>query len=147
MPAANILVVEDDDSIRTLLIEYLKECGHVAVDGARDGVDALHHVSTRRYEVVILDVMMPYMTGIDFLDSLEAMMSDPSIKGVKEAPAVLVITAAPQEQIPNSAIEERFPSIVRGIFRKPLQIEEFAQAVLSLLPQRRVDGASDGLAR
>lgn len=134
MPEGSILVVEDDDSIRLLLMEYLKESAHVAVEGARDGVDALHQVSTRRYDVVILDVMMPYMTGIDLLDSLDAMMSDPSVKLMEAPPAVLVITAAPQEQIPNSAIEQRFPSLVRGVFRKPLQIEEFAHAVLALLP-------------
>ncbi len=134
MPEGKILVVEDDDSIRLLLMEYLKESAHVAVDGARDGVDALHQVSTRAYDVVVLDVMMPYMTGIDFLDSLDAMMSDPSVKIMEALPAVLVITAAPQEQIPSSAIEQRFPSLVRGVFRKPLQIEQFANRVAELLP-------------
>lgn len=120
---SKILVVEDDDSIRLLLIETLQEyAAGVTVDAARDGVDALHHVTTKKYEVVILDVMMPYMTGIDFLDSLEAMISDPSVKTMTELPSVIVITGASPEQIPNSAIQDRFPNLVRCVLRKPLDI-------------------------
>jgi CheY-like chemotaxis protein len=133
VPRGHILVVEDDESIRSLLIEYLKEHSDLSVDGARDGVDALHQVHTRKYRVVILDVMMPYMTGIDFLDSLEAMTSDPSIKAMDELPAVVVITAASPDQIPNAALEQRFPSMVRCVFRKPVEPELLAECVERLL--------------
>lgn len=132
----NILVVEDDETIRSLLMEYLTEHSHLSVDGARDGVDALHQINTKNYTVIILDVMMPYMTGIDFLDSLEAMISDPSIRGamrnMDELPAVIVITAAPPEQIPSAAIEERFPALVRAVFRKPVEPEQLGRCVTSL---------------
>jgi CheY-like chemotaxis protein len=133
MPQGNVLIVEDDDSIRSLLMDYLKEHGNVTVEGARDGVDALHHVSTKDYAAVILDLMMPYMTGIDFLDSLSAMMSDPSVKGMDDLPAVIVITGASPEQIPNSAVQERFPTMVRRVFRKPLDVGELARCVETLL--------------
>ena len=133
MPQGNVLIVEDDDSIRSLLMDYLKEHGNVTVEGARDGVDALHHVSTKHYAAVILDLMMPYMTGIDFLDSLSAMMSDPSVKGMDDLPAVIVITGASAEQIPNSAVQERFPTMVRRVFRKPLDVGELARCVETLL--------------
>ncbi|HEX6642994.1 MAG TPA: response regulator, partial [Thermoanaerobaculia bacterium] len=66
MAQGHVLVVEDDDAVRLLLIEYLKEHPGLRVDGARDGAEALHSVSTHPYNVVILDVMMPFMTGIDF---------------------------------------------------------------------------------
>jgi CheY-like chemotaxis protein len=133
MTQSNILVVEDDDSIRLLLIETLREHTHVAVDGARDGVDALHHVSLKKYNLVVLDVMMPFMTGIDFLDSLEAMVSDPSVKGMDELPAVLVITGVPAEQMPSSAIEGRFPSMVRRVLRKPIDVDELTRCVNAVL--------------
>jgi CheY-like chemotaxis protein len=131
---SKILVVEDDDSIRLLLIETLQEhAAGVAVDAARDGVDALHHVSMQNYDVVILDVMMPYMTGIDFLDSLEAMISDPSVKQVDGLPSVIVITGASPEQIPNSAIQDRFPNLVRCVLRKPLDIQVLTDCVREYL--------------
>ncbi|MFP5246579.1 MAG: response regulator [Thermoanaerobaculia bacterium] len=134
MPKGKVLVVEDEDTIRLPLIEYLKEHSGLEVAGARDGVDALHQVSTKKYDVVILDVMMPYMTGIDFLDSLEALTSDPSIKHLDTLPAVIVITAASPEHIATSDIEHRFPSIVRAVLRKPLNVGELAQIVAALLP-------------
>ncbi len=66
MAQGNILVVDDDESVRRLLMEYLKERTCLLVDGARDGVEALHQIAVKPYAVVILDVMMPYMSGIDF---------------------------------------------------------------------------------
>jgi CheY-like chemotaxis protein len=129
MPQGHVLVVEDDDAVRQLLIEVLKEDAALHVDSARDGVDALHHVSTHRYDLVILDVMMPHMTGIDFLDSLLALTSDPSVKTLRDLPAVIVVTSASQEQIPNGKIEERFPSMVRTVLRKPLQAEQLRACV------------------
>lgn len=128
-----VLVVEDDDHIRLLLIEYLKEHSDVTVDDARDGADALHLVASTRYAAVILDLMMPFMTGIDFLNSLEAMTFDPSVKAIGYRPPVIVITSAPAEQVPSREIEERFPSMVRGVLRKPLEPQELMRLVAALL--------------
>ena len=130
---SSILVVEDDDAIRSLLMETLRESAHVAVDGARDGVDALHRVSTRRYALVVLDVMMPFMTGIDFLDSLEALVSDPSVRTMDQLPAVIVVTGASSEQIPDRALESRFPSMVRRVLRKPVNVYELERCVAAAL--------------
>src|SRR2546423_8598155 len=97
LPVADskILVVEDDDSVRRLLAEHLAEQMPVEVDSARDGVEALHKISSTRYGVVILDLMMPKMSGVDLLDSLRALTSDPSVKALDAPPPVLVITATP----------------------------------------------------
>lgn len=133
MPDGNVLVVEDDDTIRRLLMEYLQERSSLHVDGARDGVEALHQVSTRRYSVVILDLMMPYMSGIDFLSSLDALMSDPSVKCLEEPPAVIVVTSAPPEDVSADDLQHRFPSFVQGVLRKPLDFCTLATRVESLL--------------
>ncbi|HEX8409643.1 MAG TPA: response regulator [Thermoanaerobaculia bacterium] len=129
----NVLVVEDDDSIRRLLIEVLKERSSLIVDAARDGVDALHQVTRKRYSVVILDLMMPFMSGIDFLSSLEALLSDPSVKSLEEPPAVLIITSAPPEEVPSDELQHRFPSFVQGVLRKPLDVAALAARVEALL--------------
>jgi CheY-like chemotaxis protein len=133
MSLPNVLVVEDDDSIRLLLMEYLRaECAF-EVDGARDGADALHQVAVRQYAAVVLDLMMPYMTGIDFLVSLQALLSDPSVRTLEHPPAVIVVTAASPEQIPSGDIEQRFPSIVRAVLRKPLPPEELRACLEALV--------------
>lgn len=128
-----ILVVEDDDHVRLLLIEYLEEHAHLSVEGARDGAEALHHVATGQYALVILDLMMPFMTGIDFLDSLEAMISDPSIKPIASRPPVIVITSASPEQVPSGDLEQRFPLMVRDVLRKPVEPEKLAARVRELV--------------
>ncbi|MEA2339380.1 MAG: hypothetical protein QOE82_3387 [Thermoanaerobaculia bacterium] len=129
MRNGNVLVVEDDDTIRRLLIDYLQNHEHVAVDGARDGVEALHQLVTVSYAVVILDVLMPKMSGVDVLDSLEALISDPSVKSLDDPPSVFVITSADRPSLPDDAIVARCPRMVRGVFRKPLEVEELAKCV------------------
>ncbi|HEU4521793.1 MAG TPA: response regulator [Thermoanaerobaculia bacterium] len=124
-----VLVVEDDESIRRALIDYVGEHAHVQVDGARDGVDALHKVLTRRYDIVILDMMMPKMSGGDFLDSLKAMISDPSLNFQGDPPEIIVVTAAPPEDLPSATIEDRFPDLVRAVLRKPLDFELLMSAL------------------
>jgi CheY-like chemotaxis protein len=134
MPLRHVLVVEDDESTRRLLIECLEKRTALAVDGARDGVEALHQISKQQYGVIVLDVKMPFMSGIDFLASLDALMSDPSIQSpLDEAPAVLVITSAPQEEVPGDDLQHRFPTFVRGVLRKPLDMPLLATRVKSLL--------------
>jgi CheY-like chemotaxis protein len=127
--SGNVLVVEDDDTIRRLLVEYLKQHSYLHVDGARDGVEALHRISTQPYAVVILDVMMPKMSGVDFLDSLKAMASDPSVKSIEAIPAIIVITATQESVLPTDTMHQRFPSLVRRVFRKPIDILALAAAI------------------
>ena len=114
-------------------MEYLTEGSHANVDGARDGVEALHQIAVKPYSIVVLDVMMPYMSGIDFLSSLDALMSDPSVKSLEEPPAVLVITSMPVEEVRADQLQRRFPSFVRGVLRKPLDIATLGNRVVALL--------------
>lgn len=132
MAQGNVLVVEDDDAIRRLLIDCLQEHSCL-VDGARDGRDALHRITTKRYAVIVLDVIMPFMSGIDFLDSLQALLTDPSLTTIDRPPAVLVVTAIPCEVIPAGEIQQRFPTIVHDVFRKPIDVTALATKVESLL--------------
>ena len=133
MVRKHILVVDDDESVRRLLMEYLRERWGTQVDGARDGVEALHQIAIKRYSVVVLDVMMPYMSGIDFLSSLDALTSDPSVKTLHDPPAVLVITSMPAEDVRADALQDRFPRFVRGVLRKPVDIPALGNCVAALL--------------
>ncbi len=129
MREANVLVVEDDEAFRRLLIDYLRTNAAIDADGARDGVEALHQIATHSYSVMILDLMMPKMSGVDLLDSLEALASDPWVKTPSTPPAVLVITSESSASLPDSLITRRCPRVVHGIFRKPLEIEKVAAQV------------------
>ena len=130
MPSGHVLVVEDDDTIRRLLMEYLQQHVLLTVEGARDGIEALHYISQRAYSVVVLDLMMPKMSGGDFLDSLGAMMKDPSIRTLAVPPAIVVVTAAAAGDIPDDAIEGR-SRLVKKVMRKPVDITLLGELIVS----------------
>jgi CheY-like chemotaxis protein len=64
-----ILVVDDEPMVRFLLVRFLEEEGH-SVDEAADGIEALEHLSRRAYDLLITDVHMPRMCGIDLVRAL-----------------------------------------------------------------------------
>jgi CheY-like chemotaxis protein len=64
----SILVIEDDEDIRTVLVEFLKSLGH-PVDAVFDGEKALQFLSSTSTKpgLILLDMMMPIMDGLTFL--------------------------------------------------------------------------------
>jgi CheY-like chemotaxis protein len=129
VPDTTVLIVEDDDTIRQLLTEYLQVHSHVTVEAARDGVEALHQISTKPYDVVVLDVMMPKMSGVDLLDSLAELRRAGAVQPLKSLPAVLVITSVSDGELPDRVLAKHCPELVRGVFRKPLEINALAEEV------------------
>jgi DNA-binding response OmpR family regulator len=61
---ATILIVDDDDSIRSLLQQELGDAGYL-IEEAKNGKEALASIRNHRPDLVILDVMMPEMNGFD----------------------------------------------------------------------------------
>jgi CheY-like chemotaxis protein len=58
-----VLVVEDEPSIRRIMSMQLKQLG-LKVDVAKDGLEAVHCVENRQYDLIFMDVQMPNMSGI-----------------------------------------------------------------------------------
>lgn len=128
MATGHVLVVEDDDMIRRLLVDFLRQHAFTNVDAARDGVEALHRVQAERYRVVVLDLMMPLMSGVDFLDSLTAMTDDPSVQSIAEPPGVIIVTSKTDADVSSDTLRQRSP-LVKGVFRKPVDVEALLTAV------------------
>lgn len=61
-----ILLIDDDAFLRDMYVTKFSESGDT-VEGAQDGAEALRKISTGAYDVVLLDMIMPGMSGIDFL--------------------------------------------------------------------------------
>jgi len=75
---AKILIVDDDEDIRELLMYNLKREGH-EVSCAENGLEALDMIQSNIPDLIILDVMMPKMDGIEFCDLVKA---DPSKQNI-----------------------------------------------------------------
>ncbi len=70
-----ILIVDDDKSIRRTLKDIL-EFEKYQVDEATDGLDALVQVKQNKYDVVILDIKMPKLDGMDAIDRIQNLRPD-----------------------------------------------------------------------
>ena len=58
-----ILVVDDDDLVRVVIIQTLKSAGH-EIEESADGSDAIKKLGNNTYDIVITDVVMPGQSGI-----------------------------------------------------------------------------------
>jgi DNA-binding response OmpR family regulator len=65
----NILVVEDEETTASLILYKLTNSGYQATI-VRDGIQALESLKTSRPDLIILDLMMPLMSGREFLIAL-----------------------------------------------------------------------------
>lgn len=67
----SILVVDDDPMLRDLLVKTLEAIGHRS-EAAADGAQALELLRQQRYDVVISDIKMPGMDGVELLRQVRA---------------------------------------------------------------------------
>jgi two-component system response regulator HydG len=114
--AFRALVVDDDSSVR-YTVRGILEHAKLEVDEAADGVEALAKVEAKSYELVVTDIQMPRMNGLELL------------KKIRERPApqpkVIVITAHGSERHAVEAIK----SGAFDYFKKPFEIEEMMAVV------------------
>ena len=75
---AHILVVDDDDGIRTLVKKYLNEKKYL-VTTASNAENALEKIKIIKFDLIILDIMMPGKSGLDFLNQNKEYINTPVI--------------------------------------------------------------------
>jgi two-component system nitrogen regulation response regulator GlnG len=75
MPLNRIIVADDEESMRWVLSKALKRKGF-SVDLARDGKEALSLINSNPYDLAILDIKMPGLSGLELLDKVREMKSD-----------------------------------------------------------------------
>jgi CheY-like chemotaxis protein len=113
--SARILVVDDDDTIRETVAEALELDGF-SVDTARNGAEALRLVTERPPSGIILDLMMPVMTGWQFLEQCRA-------RELCVNTPVVVMSAY------NKLPEEAASLGVRGCIAKPFDLDVLLGAI------------------
>ena len=75
---AHILVVDDDNRIRELVKQYLSENRYL-VSTAKDAFDAKNKINIIKFDLIILDIMMPGKSGLDLTLELKKEIDTPII--------------------------------------------------------------------
>jgi DNA-binding response OmpR family regulator len=114
-----ILVVDDDRSTARMLVDYLTTEGYDAAVES-DGLRALQHVDLRQPDMVILDLMLPILTGVEVAQRLRR---DP---GSQDIP-ILAITGVDS---PDDLAEVL---MVDSVLEKPLDLERLGEEIKNLL--------------
>jgi len=114
--SARILVVDDDVGIRQLVQSLLQRAGYRA-DTVEDALEAQKRLAKEDVDVVISDIMMPGLTGIDLLKSLQ-----------KDAPDVPVILMTGNPNMETAAEAIRTGSAI-DYLSKPFSAEEILRTV------------------
>jgi DNA-binding NtrC family response regulator len=122
--AAGILVVDDEFSVRDSLYNWFRKDGY-EVTVAEDAGEAIKALQDRRYEVVLLDIKMPGMDGMELQEHIHRI--DPQA-------AVIMITAF-------ASVDTAVRALKQGAFdyvTKPIDPDELSHLVLHAIEQRRL---------
>ena len=122
--AARILVVDDEKVIREILTEFLTMEGY-QVGAAEDGQKALDELALRSYDLIISDLKMPRMSGLQLLERLAA-------NGVNVLTVIMT---------GFGTVETAIEAMKRGAYDyilKPFKVEEVIHVVQRALYQRRL---------
>jgi CheY-like chemotaxis protein len=120
-----ILVVDDDDGIREVLTAALAADGH-AVDGARDGDEALALLELRPYDLVLSDLRMPRVDGPSLYETLRLRHRFP-VRFATKLPRVIFMTGDP------AAHAEFLRGTTDPIIEKPFALRVVRKMVRVLL--------------
>lgn len=112
-----VLIAEDDDLVRNLLRAIAERNGCEAATAA-DGAEALDLLQRSEFELILLDLMMPVMSGYELITHLRAM---------KDRPAVLVVTA-----MMGARFLELDGGVVTAIVHKPFDTETFGSLIAQI---------------
>lgn len=119
-PAHPILVIEDDPDLLLMLATALELDGQRVVTAA-NGMDAFHLAQLHHPSLIVLDLMLPVMSGEEFR---KAQLANDTIKAIP----VLVVSARHDAM----AVAERMKAA--GCLTKPVDLETFSALVKTLVP-------------
>lgn len=111
---ARVLVVEDDEPIRGLIVAALRRAG-MEVDSAADGAEALRKTQAANYAVILLDLMLPVVSGQVFLHEFQRLQP--------RRDTVIIVMTAYDERV----IDELDPSAVHALVRKPFDVMKLVE--------------------
>ncbi len=118
-----IQIIEDDEEMRSLLKDFLREEGYEA-EAVSNGSETLRKLDKTLYDLIITDIRMPGLTGLDILPALREMQPQASI---------IVITAFGSEETQQKALKRG----ANAYLEKPLCFNHLGQMIQELISTKR----------
>lgn len=122
----NILIVDDDESLRDLVTFYLEQSGY-AVGQAPDGISAFDLLRASNYDLILLDIALAHMNGITFLRNLR---TNPKLSKI---PVIMLTASGDRDDLDRSKRLD-----ISDYILKPPQREDLlnrVERVLGVRPQ------------
>ncbi|NKB35652.1 MAG: response regulator [Gammaproteobacteria bacterium] len=122
--SGTILLIEDHHDIADMVCEFMESHNYL-MDYAADGITGLHLAVTGEYDVIVLDLMLPGMDGIDLLNKLR--------KEARKATPILILSA-------RDTLDDKLTGLGAGAddyLVKPFEIMELEARVRALIRRER----------
>ena len=116
--AKTILVIEDDPDVLAMLLKHLRHLGYTVISAA-DGMDGLKLIETENYDLVITDIVMPFVSGIGVVTALK-----------EKRPQIPVIAITGYGKEPETAAIEKKADLVLS---KPVRMKALKDYLTQLL--------------
>ncbi|MEP6389240.1 MAG: response regulator, partial [Halioglobus sp.] len=116
-----VIHVEDDDDIRELVELSLKISDEFEVLSCASGIEAMSAVGAFKPDLLLLDVMMPNMNGVETLENIR------SLEGYSKIPAIFVTARAGVDKN-----KELFEAGALGVIVKPFEVATLAEQILTI---------------
>lgn len=124
----NILIVEDDMDIQELLREFLKEAGYEVMT-ASDGIEAMELFAKNKYDLILLDIMLPKIDGFGVCELIRKQSQVP----------IIMLTALGGEEEQIRGLDLQVDDYITKPFSVPILIRKIA-AVLRRSGQTQDEG-------
>lgn len=124
MSEIRALIVDDSSVMRKIVERSLRQAGldPLVVREAGTGAEALEVLRTNRVDLILTDINMPAMDGLEFVCQLKAQNLAPGI------PVVMITTESSEEHVKQAIMAG-----ARGYIRKPFTAEQVKERVLPLV--------------
>ena len=129
---AKVLVIEDDQAVRSVICRALQRVGHTVLEGF-DGRDGFDQVLRNKVDLVITDILMPNQEGIETIQQIKSLEPDLPI----------IAMSGVRREGPFSVLDDALMIGADFALEKPFDVSTLLDAVERLLTERgqaRIEG-------
>lgn len=125
MSEVRALIVDDSSVMRKIVERSLRQAGleSLVVFEAGSGIEGLEVLKSKKVDLILSDINMPSMDGLEFVRQLHSQHLAPGV------PVVMITTESSEEHV-----KQAIQAGATGYIRKPFTADQVKQRVLSLLP-------------